>query len=47
MEWKIEWLGKVIELCNEYQQLDGLQDSFRAIQIPEEILDIVEKELNK
>lgn len=47
MEWKHEWLKKICELCDEYKQLEGLQDAKRASEIPDEILDIVEKELTK
>lgn len=42
--YKYPWLAKVIQLSLEYLALEGLQDAFRASQIPDEILDICEKE---
>lgn len=41
------WLLKICELCDEYRQLGGLEDAKRASDIPEEIIEIVEKELQK
>ena len=46
VRWKHEWLKTVTMLCLEYLSLDGLPDATRASQIPDEILDIVEKELD-
>jgi len=45
-EWKHEWMKDICKLCLEYITLDGLEDAFRASQIPDQILDIAEKELN-
>lgn len=47
VKWKYEWLQKVCELCDEYRQLEGLEDAKRASDIPEEIIDIVKKEILK
>ncbi len=47
MEWKLEWMKEICELCDEYRQLEGLQDAKRASEIPEEILDIAQRELLK
>lgn len=40
------WLAKVIQLSLEYLTLGGLEDAYRASMIPDEILEICEKELN-
>ena len=42
--YKYPWLAKVIQLSLEYLTLEGLQDAFRASQIPDEILDVCEEE---
>ena len=47
MKWKLEWLQKICALCEEYKQLEGLQDAKRASEIPDEILAIAEKEIMK
>lgn len=43
--WKQSWLKDVCKLCVEYIALDGLADAMRSVQIPDEILDIAEKQL--
>ena len=43
--WKYPWLKEICRLCAEYLMLDGLVDGLRSVQIPEEILDIAEKQL--
>lgn len=45
MEWKFEWMKEICELCDEYRQLDGLEDAKRASEIPDEILAITENEV--
>lgn len=43
--WKYPWMAEVVKLSLEYLTLDGLADAMRASDIPDEILDICEKEL--
>ena len=43
--WKQPWMKDVCKLCVEYLTLDGLADAMRSVQIPDEILDITEKQL--
>jgi len=44
--WKYPWLAQVVKLSLEYLTLEGLSDAMRATTIPDELLDIFEKELN-
>lgn len=44
-KYKYPWLSRVIQLSLEYLILEGLPDSFRSSQIPDEILDICSEEL--
>lgn len=45
--WKYPWLAEVTQLILEYLTLEGLQDAKRATDIPDEILDICERELKE
>lgn len=45
--WKYPFMAEITKLCLEYLTLDGLQDALRANSIPDEIMDIIEKELEK
>lgn len=41
--WKYPWMAEVTKLCLEYMTLNGLEDACRASDIPDEILEIVER----
>ena len=43
--WKYPWLAEITKLMLEYLTLEGLEDAGRASDIPDEILEICEKEL--